>query len=103
MSDLENKDMLEEEEEVTILSVTDTKTGEEVKFELLDIVPYEGLEYLAVVPVDGSEDALELYRIIPDDENDTETYEGIESEEELEAVYQIFKERNQDLFNFEEE
>ena len=40
-----------------------------------------------------------IYEVVPCDD-ETELYKGIESQEVLEAVFEIFKDRNQDLFNF---
>lgn len=92
----------EREEMNSIISLTDEQ-GNEVQFELLDVVPYNGNEYIAIVPAEEEDeegDMVQLYRIVPDENGETETYVGLESEEELDAVYSEFQKRNADFFDF---
>lgn len=92
----------EKEEMNSIISLTDEQ-GNEVQFELLDVVPYNGNEYIAIVPAEEEDeegDMVQLYRIVPDEDGETETYVGLESEEELDAVYSEFQRRNADFFDF---
>ncbi|MCI8632264.1 MAG: DUF1292 domain-containing protein [Lachnospiraceae bacterium] len=92
----------EKEEMNSIISLTDEQ-GNEVQFELLDVVPYNGNEYIAIVPAEEEDeegDMVQLYRIVPDEDGETETYVGLESEEELDAVYSEFQKRNADFFDF---
>lgn len=94
----------EREEDMSIISLTDEQ-GNEVEFELLDVVPYNGQEYIAIIPVAEDEEEsqmVQLYRIVPDEDGESETYMGIESEEELDAVYDEFQKRNAELFDFED-
>ena len=93
----------QERDEMSIISLTDEQ-GNEVEFELLDVVPYNNQEYIAIVPVEDEEESqmVQLYRIVPDEDGESETYVGLESEEELDAVYDEFQKRNADLFNFED-
>lgn len=91
-----------QEEMNSIISLTDEQ-GNEVQFELLDVVPYNGNEYIAIVPAEEEDedgDMVQLYRIVPDENGDTETYVGLESEEELNAVYSEFQSRNAEFFDF---
>ena len=94
----------EREEMDSIISLTDEQ-GNEDEFELLDVVPYNGQEYIAIVPVEEDDEEsqmVQLYRIVPDENGETETYVGLETEEELDAVYDEFQKRNAELFNFED-
>lgn len=103
MSNEKNHEILEGEDEAQIIELIDNE-GKQVRYELLDVVPYEEEEYIVVVPEEGSgeeADEVEIYRIVPDEEEDTETYVGLSTLEEVEAVYAAFKERNQEWFNFE--
>ena len=47
---MENTEMLDEEQE-SIISLTD-ENGEEMRFEYLDLVEYQGKEYLVLTPAD---------------------------------------------------
>ncbi len=94
----------QEREEMSIIALTDEQ-GNEVEFELLDVVPYNGQEYIAIIPVaedDEESQMVQLYRIVPDEDGESETYMGLESEEELDAVYDEFQKRNAEFFNFED-
>ena len=92
-------------EEPTLLELTDMD-GNEVLYELLDVVPLNEKEYIVVVPyVEGESDAVEeveIYEIVPDEEEDTETYVGLKSAEEVDQVYQEFKKRSEEFFSFED-
>ena len=48
---MENENILNEEEEVSILTLTDDK-GNDVDFEYLDCIAYTGKEYLVLMPMD---------------------------------------------------
>lgn len=89
---------ISEEEQNSILTFTD-EDGNEVQFEYLDVVDYEGEEYLLVLPVDEDSNEVLIFLIQPVGE-DEENYLTVEDEETLEAVYAIFKERFKDVLNF---
>jgi uncharacterized protein YrzB (UPF0473 family) len=97
MEDLESL----QEEETSILTLTD-ENGEDMDFEYLDCIPYEGKEYLVLLPVSEEESyEIVILEIEPvDDEN--ENYLAVENEDTLNAVYEIFKERYQDVLTFED-
>ena len=48
---MENEELLLEEEESSIISLTD-ENGEEMDFEYLDCIEYEGKEYLVLSPAE---------------------------------------------------
>lgn len=102
MSDEKNLNVeSEEEDDLQIITLTSADGKETIDFELLDVVPYEGEEYIVLAPVEVSEvDNVEIYRIEADPETDEETYYGLETEEEANAVYEEFKKRNADNFDF---
>ena len=97
---MENENILTEEEEVSILTLTDDK-GNDVEFEYLDCIEYNGKEYLVLMPME--EDAVEIVilEIEPVDE-ENENYLAVEDENTLNAVYGIFKEKYKDILTFEE-
>ena len=97
---MENENIIPEEEEVSILTLTDDK-GNDVEFEYLDCIEYNGKEYLVLMPME--EDAVEIVilEIEPVDE-ENENYLAVEDENILNAVYGIFKEKYKDVLTFEE-
>ena len=97
---MENNDILLEEEESSIISLTD-ENGVETEFEYLDCIEYEGKEYLVLLPAEEDADELVILEVEPVDE-ETENYLAVENEETLNSVYGIFKERYKDVINFED-
>ncbi|MBQ3529637.1 MAG: DUF1292 domain-containing protein [Peptococcaceae bacterium] len=94
---MENEEILQEEEE-SILTLTD-ENGEDMNFEYLDCIEYEGTEYLVLMPEESNE--IVILEIQPVDE-ENENYVAVENEDILDAVYGIFKERYKDVLEFED-
>ena len=97
---MENENMIPEEDEVSILTLTDEK-GEDTDFEYLDCIEYKGKEYLVLMPVESVETEIVILEIEPVDE-ENENYLAVEDEKILNAVYGIFKEKYKDILTFEE-
>ena len=98
---LNNEDFMEEEYEAQIISLEDD-LGNEQDFEYLDTVEYEGVEYIVLLPLDEDEDAAEVMILeVQSLDDEHEQYLGIEDEQILQAVFDIFKERYKDEFDFE--
>ena len=89
-----------EEEESSILMLTD-ENGNDVEFEYLDCIEYEGTEYLVLTPADEEEGEIVILAVEPVDE-ETENYIGVENEAVLNAVFAIFREKYKDILIFEE-
>ena len=96
----EIKDLLPEEEEESTITLTD-ENGEEVEFEYLDCIEYEGKEYLCLIPADEESSEIVILEVEPVDE-ENENYLAVEDEAILEAVYAIFKDRFKDVLTFED-
>ena len=97
---MENNEILEQEEEVSILSLTD-ENGNEQEFEYLDVIEYEGKEYLFLLPVEDENAEVVILEIEPVDE-ENENYLAIEDTDLLNTLYEMFKEKFQDYFTFED-
>ena len=97
---MENENILTEEEEVSILTLTD-ENGENVDFEYLDCIELDGVEYLVLLPVDTIETEIVILEVEPVDE-ENENYLSVDDEGVLNAVYNIFKEKYKDVLTFEE-
>ena len=94
---MENNEILMEEEE-SILTLTD-ENGEDMEFEYLDCIEYQGTEYLVLMPADEESNEIVIMQIQPVDE-ENENYLAVEDEAVLDAVYNIFKERYKDVLTF---
>lgn len=97
---MENENIMLEEEETEILTMTD-ENGNEVEFEYLDCLEYEGKEYLVLMPNEEDANEIVILEVEPVDE-EIENYLAVEDETVLNAVYAMFKEKYQDVLNFEE-
>lgn len=95
------EEILNEEEEETTLTLTD-ENGEEVTFEYLDCIEYEGKEYLVLMPAEEAATEIVILEVEPVDE-ETENYLSVQDEKLLNAVYGIFKEKYKDVLIFEDD
>ena len=94
----------EGEELVNFLTLND-EDGYEVEFDFLDLIEYDGEEYVILLPVEDEEEAEEPGEVVilklEDTENeDEESYVSVEDEDILNAVFEKFKEKFKDDFNF---
>ena len=97
--------MDEENLDENIIVLNDDE-GNEVKFEFLDLIKYEEEDYVVLLPVpDGEENdednEVVILKLEETDSEDTESYVSVDDEEILSAVFDIFKEKFKDEFNFE--
>lgn len=87
------------EENDNIIVMTDVD-GNEVNFELLDVMEYDDKEYLFLLPCDEEEnDELAILEIIDIDEDNT-TYQSVDDDELLMTLFEIFKEKFKDEYIF---
>lgn len=91
------------EEMDNIITLTD-ETGAEAQFEYLDLVTYEGADYVVLLPLPDDESGevviLKVESIEGNDE--MEDYVSVDDEATLEAVFDIFRERYEDEIDFED-
>ncbi len=97
-----------ENEELDNIVVLNDEEGNEVQFEFLDLVELDNEEYVVLLPVtdEGEEDEGEVVILKledTEDDSDEESYVGVEDEEILNKVFEIFKEKYKDEFNFVDE
>ena len=95
---MENEKIELYEEETSILSLTD-ENGEEVEFEYLDCIEFQGKEYLVLIPCESEEAEIVILEVQPVDE-ETENYLSVQDEDILNAVYEIFKDKYADTIDF---
>ncbi|WP_417114010.1 DUF1292 domain-containing protein [Hominenteromicrobium sp.] len=71
----------------------------EVRFEFLDLIPYRGKEYVVLLPTSDDADEVVILQLEETDD-ETESCTSVENEFTLQAVFEIFKERAKDSFDF---
>ena len=95
-----------EGEELDNIVILNDEDGNEVKFEFLDLVELDDEEYVVLLPVteDGEEEEGEVVILkiedSDDEDSDEESYVSIDDEEVLNKVFEIFKEKFKDDFDF---
>ena len=78
------------------------ENGENVQYEFLDLVEYQEKEYVVLLPIEEEADEVIILQVIPcDDDPEMEEYVSVETDEELAAVFEVFKEKNKEEFEFE--
>ena len=94
-------------EELDNIIVLNDENGNEVQFEFLDLIELDQEEYVVLLPVveEGEEDEGEvvILKVEDTDSEDEETYVSIDDEDTLNKVFEIFKDKFKDEFNFDEE
>ncbi len=94
------------EEEVDNIIVLNDENGEEVKFEFLDLVELDGEEYVVLLPADEDEEEegeVVILKVEDTDDEEEESYVSVDDEETLNKVFEMFKEKFKDEFNFVDE
>ena len=97
-----------ENEELDNIVILNDEEGNEVQFEFLDLVELDNEEYVVLLPVtsEGEEDEGEVVILKledTDDDSEEESDVGVEDEEILNQVFEIFKDKYKDEFNFVDE
>lgn len=82
--------------------ILNDENGNEVPFEFLDLIEYDSEEYVVLLPKDESDDAGEvvILKVDETDSVDEEAYTSVDDEGTLQAVFNIFREKFKDEFNF---
>ena len=100
----EDMNNVPENEEMDNIIILNDEEGNEVEFEFLDLIDYEGEEYVVLLPVEeASEDEIGevvIPKVEPTESEEEESYVGVEDEEILNNVFEIFKEKFKDEFNY---
>ena len=92
----ENEEMNVEELD-NIIVLTDDE-GNDVEFEWLDTLEMNDNTYVVVVPNDEESDEVVILKM--EVEDDEETFVGLEDENEINEVFEEFKSRNKEIFDF---
>ena len=89
----------EEFDELDNRIVLNDEEGNEIEFEFLDGVTVDGKEYIVLLPVEEAEKGeVVIFRVEGSEED--QSYISLEDEEEAEKVFQAFKEKTKDEFDF---
>ena len=95
-------------QELDNIIVLNNENGEEVKFEFLDLVDLDDEQYVVLLPMTEGDEEDEGEVVIlkledTDEDSEEESYVSVEDEDVLMKVFNIFKEKFKDEFNFVDE
>ena len=102
-----NMNEMEDEELTNLIPLID-EDGNEVNFEFLDLIEYDSEQYAILLPVEEEDEEsageVVILKVEDSDENEEgETYVSVDDEDILNKVFELFKEKFKDEFNFEED
>ena len=104
--DFENNDMEGLDEELDNIIILNDEDGNEVQFEFLDLIELDGEEYVVLLPVEDDEEEdgeVVIFKVEDTDSEDEESYVSVDDQEILNKVFEMFKEKFKDEFNFIDE
>jgi len=87
------------EELDSIIHLTD-EDGKDVSFKFLDSIEFDSNEYVVLLPTDEDADEVVILKVEEVQNEDEQSYVGVEDRKILNAVFQIFKDRFKDEFDF---
>lgn len=83
-----------------VISLVD-EDGEETEFEFIALIEVRGDEFVVLLPIDASEDVGEVVILkIETSEEDFEEYVSVDDDATVQEVFNIFKEKFADKFDF---
>ena len=79
------------------------ENGEQQEYEVLDLIEYENNEYVVLLPYNDFEQECDdevLILEIEEGDDEIDEYLSVDDEVLLNILFEIFKERNKDIFDF---
>lgn len=95
------KDEFEGEDENQYITLTDDD-GNDIAFEIIDDFMYDGHRYAVLVPFEESEDEVVILEALETEVEDEVEFVSVEDDNLLNEVFEEFKRRNADNYDFAE-
>lgn len=77
-------------------------SGTDVEFKMLDQFNYEKRRYVVLMPHNESTTQVSIFEVVPTKEEGVDDLLGVTADK-TNILFEVFKERNKDKFNFVEE
>lgn len=105
MNDDSLNDIDDEDLDLNNIIILSDENGEDVQFEFLDLIEYDSEEYVVLLPVveEGEENddgEVVILKVEDSGNEEEESYVSVDDEEILNKVFEMFKEKFKDEFNF---
>lgn len=94
MSENMDKD-LEMEDNGSFITLTDDN-GEDVSFEVLDVIDYKEREFAVLLPFEDTEDEVVILEVVPGEDEETDEFISVEDDSLLDEVFEEFLKRCED-------
>ena len=92
------------DEDLSNIIILNDENGDEVQFEFLDLVEFDNEEYVILLPVAAEDDEdlgeVVILKVEETESEEEESYVSVDDEETLNKVFEMFKEKFKDEFNF---
>jgi len=101
--DFENEENTGAEEEFDNIIVLNDEDGKEVQFEFLDLIELDDEEYVVLLPVEENPEEtgeVVILKVEDTDSESEESYVSVDDQDTLNRVFDMFKEKFKDEFNF---
>ena len=101
MAENEKNIINEDDEESSIITLTGDD-GEQIDFELLDIINYSGTDYAVLAPADEESenaDQVVIFRV-EDGDKEVNTLTPVNNPETANAIFELFKTKNANNYDF---
>ena len=102
--DEQNNNVENFDEDLSNIIILHDEIGDEVQFEFLDLIEYDSEEYVVLLPLAEEDDSGEvvILKVEPTENPEEESYVSVSDDDVLMTVFEIFKEKFKDEFNFED-
>ena len=102
--DEQNNNVENFDEDLSNIIILHDENGDEVQFEFLDLIEYDSEEYVVLLPLAEADDSGEvvILKVEPTENPEEESYVSVSDDDVLMTVFEIFKEKFKDEFNFED-
>lgn len=90
---------IDNNEELDNLIVLTDEDGNDSEFEWLDTIEMNEKKYVVVIPADDETEEVIILQV-EENENEEENFIAVEDENELNEVFEEFKNRNKENFDF---
>ncbi len=85
----------EMEDNGSFITLTDDN-GEDVSFEVLDLIEYKEREFVVLLPFEDTEDEVVILEVIAGEDEETDEFISVDDESLLEEVFAEFLKRAED-------
>lgn len=92
MNENMDKEIEMDDENENFVTLTDDN-GEDVSFEVLDVIDYKEREFAVLLPFEDTEDEVVILEVIAGEDEETDEFISVEDDDLVEEVFEEFLKR----------